>query len=105
MIAGSAGLAWIKASADPAFDASPKDYSFLGLLFAVAFSGLALLSLRDTPAMGMLLATHLGCVVGLFATLPYGKFAHAPYRAAALLRAAMESASHAVKRVAIKSVF
>ena len=43
-----------------------------------------------TQAMGLLLATHLGCVVGLFATLAYGKFAHAPYRLAALSRAAME---------------
>ena len=90
MIAGSAGLAWIKATADPALDAMPKTYAFLGLLFAVAFTGLALLFLRDTEAMGLLLATHLGCVVGLFATLAYGKFAHAPFRMAALLRAAME---------------
>jgi citrate/tricarballylate utilization protein len=90
MIAGSAGLAWLKASADPALDAAPKNYSFLGLLFAVAVTGLALLALRDTQAMGLLLATHLGCVVGFFATLAYGKFAHAPYRLAALLRAAME---------------
>ena len=90
MIAGSAGLAWIKAITDPALDATPKAYSFLGLLFAVAFTGLALLFLRDTEAMGLLLAAHLGCVVGLFATIAYGKFAHAPFRMAALLRAAME---------------
>jgi citrate/tricarballylate utilization protein len=90
VMAGSAGLAWLKVDADPALDAAPKDYSFLGLLFAVAFTGLALLSLRDTPAMGLLLATHLGCVMGLFATLAYGKFAHAPFRMAALLRAAKE---------------
>lgn len=90
MIAGSAGLAWIKAKADPALDAARKDYSFLALLFAVAATGLALLLLRGTGAMGMLLAVHLGCVAGLFATLAYGKFAHAPYRAAALLRAASE---------------
>ncbi len=90
MIAGSAGLAWIKAIADPALDSTPKAYSFLGLLFAVAFTGLALLLLRDTEAMGLLLAAHLGSVAGLFATLAYGKFAHAPFRMAALLRAAME---------------
>jgi citrate/tricarballylate utilization protein len=90
MIAGSAGLAWLKARADPALDAALKDYSFLGLLFAIAVTGLALLALRETQAMGLLLATHLGCVVGLFATLAYGKFAHAPFRIAALLRAAME---------------
>jgi citrate/tricarballylate utilization protein len=90
MIAGSAGLAWLKASADPALDAAPRNYSFLALLFAVAVTGLALLALRDTQAMGLLLATHLGCIVGLFVTLAYGKFAHAPYRLAALSRAAME---------------
>ena len=90
MIAGSAALAWLKAHADPALDAAPKDYSFLALLFAVAFTGLTLLVLRDTEAMGLLLAVHLGCVAGLFATLAYGKFAHAPFRMAALLRAAME---------------
>ncbi len=90
MLAGAAGLAWVKAIADPALDATPKSYSFLGLLFAVASTGLALLFLRDAEAMGLLLATHLGCVVGLFATLAYGKFAHAPFRMAALLRAAME---------------
>lgn len=90
MIAGSAGLAWTKATADPALDGAPNDYVLLALLFAVAFTGFALLLLRDTSAMGMLLAAHLGCVVGFFMTLAYGKFAHAPYRALALLRAAME---------------
>lgn len=90
MIAGSAGLAFIKANADPASDATPKDYSFLALLFAVAFTGLALLVLRDTQAMGLLLAAHFGCVLGLFVMLAYGKLAHAPYRVTALLRAAME---------------
>ena len=90
MIAGSAGLAWLKFKADPELDAQPKSYVFLALLFAVAFSGFALLAFRDTAAMGLLLATHIGLVAGLFATFPYGKFAHAPYRAAALLRAAME---------------
>ncbi len=90
MVAGSAGLTWIKAIADPALDAQPRAYSFLGLLFAVAFTGLALLFLRNTEAMGLLLAAHIGCVAGLFATFAYGKFAHAPFRMAALLRAAME---------------
>jgi hypothetical protein len=40
--------------------------------------------------MGTLLAVHLGVVLGLFLTLPYGKFVHAVYRVAALVRAALE---------------
>jgi citrate/tricarballylate utilization protein len=36
--------------------------------------------------MGVLLATHLGIVLALFLTLPYGKFVHALYRFAALVR-------------------
>ena len=90
MMVGTIGLAWLKARIDPALDAAPNDYTLLGLLFAVAATGMALLAWRDSAAMGMLLAVHLGCVVGFFATLAHGKFAHAPYRAAALLRAAME---------------
>ena len=40
--------------------------------------------------MGLLLAAHLGFVMGLFLTLPYGKFVHAVYRFAALVRNAIE---------------
>jgi citrate/tricarballylate utilization protein len=40
--------------------------------------------------MGTLLAVHLGVVLGLFLCLPYGKFVHAVYRVAALVRAALE---------------
>ena len=68
----------------------PMDRAFIVLLFATSFTGLALLGLRDTGAMGLLLAVHLGTVMALFLTLPYGKFAHAVYRAAALLKWAVE---------------
>ena len=40
--------------------------------------------------MGLLLMSHLGATVGFLASLPYGKFTHGPFRAAALLRAVME---------------
>jgi citrate/tricarballylate utilization protein len=40
--------------------------------------------------MGVLLGAHLGMVMALFITLPYGKFAHAIYRFAALIRNAYE---------------
>jgi citrate/tricarballylate utilization protein len=40
--------------------------------------------------MALLLAIHLGFVLALFLTLPYGKFAHGMYRSAALLKYAIE---------------
>ena len=40
--------------------------------------------------MGMLLVVHLGVVLALFVTLPYGKFVHGLYRAAALIKHALE---------------
>jgi citrate/tricarballylate utilization protein len=40
--------------------------------------------------MAWLLALHLGVVMALFATLPYGKFAHGIYRCAALLKSSIE---------------
>ena len=67
------------------------DVAFLAMLFLTSLTGLALLVLRDTPAMGMLLALHLGVVFGLFFTMPYGKFVHGIYRYMALVRYARES--------------
>ena len=60
------------------------------LLFVVSLTGFALLAWRDTGAMALLLAVHLGTVMALFATFPYGKFAHGIYRSAALLKWAIE---------------
>ena len=52
---------------------------------------LALLVFRETPAMPYLLIVHLGVVLALFLTLPYGKFVHGLYRTAALVKHASES--------------
>ena len=41
-------------------------------------------------ALATLRGVHLGVVMALFLTLPYSKFAHAGYRCAALLKAAIE---------------
>lgn len=60
------------------------DESFLALLFLTTVTGLALLVLRHEPVMPWLLVVHLGTVLALFLTLPYGKFVHGLYRAAAL---------------------
>jgi citrate/tricarballylate utilization protein len=66
------------------------DLAFIALLFLTAASGLALWLARGTPALALLLCLHLGAVMALFATLPYGKFAHGVFRTAALLRHAVE---------------
>jgi citrate/tricarballylate utilization protein len=62
------------------------DVAFLALLFLTGLTGLLLLALRETAGMGSLLAIHLAMVLALFATMPYGKFVHAGYRLAALVR-------------------
>lgn len=101
MLIGAAGLLKIKISADPApaskalFDI---DYSFLALVSLAAASGLLLLALRNTVAMSMLLAAHLGVIVALFLMLPYCKFVHGMYRAAALLRSATDRQSRSQKK-------
>jgi citrate/tricarballylate utilization protein len=93
LLAGPAGLLWLNLHrhplhGDPA--QKPMDRAYIVLLFATSATGLALLALRETGAMALLLAVHLGAVMALFVTLPYGKFAHAVYRCAALLQSAVE---------------
>ena len=89
LLAGPLGLLWLKWKRDPEL-ADPSqggmDVGFIALLFLVSLTGLALLYWRETRAMGVLLAVHLGFVLALFVTLPYGKFVHALYRFAALAR-------------------
>ena len=46
--------------------------------------------LRETTAMGTLLAVHLGFVAALFLTLPYGKMVHGVYRLLARIQNAAE---------------
>jgi citrate/tricarballylate utilization protein len=65
------------------------------MLLLVSVTGLLLLALRDTGAMGILLAVHLGFVLGLFFSLPYGKFVHGLYRFLALVKYAGERRSGA----------
>jgi citrate/tricarballylate utilization protein len=60
------------------------------MLFMTSLTGIALLLLRETAAMGPLLALHLGVVFSLFLTMPYGKFVHGIYRYVALVLYARE---------------
>jgi len=93
IVVGVAGLLWQKRRANQA-PANARmlqvDLAFLALLLLTAGTGLALLSLRDTAAMGTLLTVHLGIVAALYLTLPYGKFAHVVYRYAALIKYQLE---------------
>jgi len=66
------------------------DRGFIALLLLTGASGLALMVARATPALPLALCVHLGSVLALFLTLPYGKFAHAVYRVAALLKWSIE---------------
>ena len=61
------------------------DYAFIAILFAVSFTGLVLLAVRETSFMGLTLAIHLGAVYAFFLIMPYSKFVHGLYRFAALL--------------------
>ncbi len=93
LLVGPAGLLWLNLKrhaehGDPSQQA--MDRGFIALLFLVSATGLALMLARDTGAMGLLLAIHLGVVMALFATMPYGKFAHGIFRVAALLKYAIE---------------
>ncbi|HEV8553498.1 MAG TPA: tricarballylate utilization 4Fe-4S protein TcuB [Casimicrobiaceae bacterium] len=93
LLIGPAGLLWLKRIRDPALSGAKQtgmDVGFLALLLLVSVTGLMLLALRETAAMGVLLAAHLGVVMALFITLPYGKFVHAVYRFAALVRYHLE---------------
>ena len=93
LLAGTAGLLYLKTKMDRAaatVKSAAMDFGFLILLFMVSLTGLLLLILRETSAMGTLLAVHLGCVAGFFLTMPYGKFVHAIFRYAALVKNASE---------------
>jgi citrate/tricarballylate utilization protein len=90
---GTAGLIRLKIITDPvpvARSVMGGEYAMLALLFLTGATGLLLLALRHTGAMGVLLALHFGLVLALFVAAPYSKMVHAVYRGLALLRNARE---------------
>ncbi|MFT5180468.1 MAG: citrate/tricarballylate utilization protein, partial [Alphaproteobacteria bacterium] len=97
LVIGPAGLLRAKLARDPELEDKARfgmDVAFLAMLFLTSLTGLLLLALRASPAMGLLLAIHLGVVFALFITMPYGKFMHGLYRFAALVRCAQERQTH-----------
>ncbi len=93
LIIGPSGLLWLNLRRAPLHgdpDQKPMDRGFIALLLLTSASGLALLVWRETGAMPLLLAVHLGIVMAFFLTLPYGKFAHGVFRCASLLKWSIE---------------
>lgn len=94
LLIGPAGLWLLRRRRDPAL-ADPAtqgaDDALVVLLFLTSLTGLLLLGLRHTAVMSMLLLVHLGAVLALFLTLPYGKFVHGLYRTLALVKYRSES--------------
>ncbi len=93
LLIGPVGLLAAKSQRDPVLVDEQRygmDVAFIVMLFLTGLTGLLLLLLRETAAMGPLLAIHLGAVFALFITLPYGKFVHGIYRFVALVRYARE---------------
>jgi citrate/tricarballylate utilization protein len=96
MIVGASGLLYLKWRSDraPADERTVNlDWLFLLSLDVVSITGMLLLILRETPAMGVLLVLHLATVLALYIAAPYGKFAHLVYRYAALVQNRLESGS------------
>jgi citrate/tricarballylate utilization protein len=93
LLVGPAGLLMLARGRDPILTDTARrgmNTAFLAMLFLVSLTGFLLMALRGTPAMGSLLAVHLGVVLGLFLSLPYGKFVHGLYRLLALVKYAGE---------------
>jgi citrate/tricarballylate utilization protein len=89
LIVGPIGLMKLRAARDADIVDEAQDgmdTGFLWLLLLTSVTGLLLLFLRESRVMGVLLGTHLGVVLALFVTMPFGKFVHGLYRFAALVR-------------------
>ena len=96
LLIGPGGLFVLSAKRDPKLiDAARRgmDVIFVALLMLTSLTGFALLAWRGSSGMGILLAVHLGVVLGLFLSLPYGKFVHGLYRFLALVKYARERRS------------
>jgi citrate/tricarballylate utilization protein len=93
LVLGTAGLLslqWRRHAVVRAPEQRPMDTGFVGLLLLIGASGLLLAFSHGTVWLTLLLCVHLGAVMALFLTMPYGKFAHGAFRSAALLKWSIE---------------
>ena len=89
LVVGPAGLLALDRRRDAALTHASEralGVAFLTTLLLTSVTGLLLLVLRERSDMPVLLVIHLGVVLALFLTFPYGKFVHGIYRGAALLK-------------------
>jgi citrate/tricarballylate utilization protein len=93
LVIGTVGLLVLQGrrhAAPRAPEQRPMDLGFIALLLLIASSGLALPFLHQSAGLTLTLCVHLGAVMALFLTMPYGKFAHGFFRSAALLKWSIE---------------
>jgi citrate/tricarballylate utilization protein len=96
LVVGPIGLMVQKRRRDPALGDRVRDHldvSLITLLVLTSVTGLVLVALRTRPLMGTILVVHLGFVLALFLTLPYGMFVHGLYRTTALIKYRLEDSS------------
>ena len=96
MVAGCAGLLWVKRRSTSSLAApamTGMDAAFLMVLGLGSLTGLLTLALRATPLLGPALVVHVAVLAALYVTAPYGKFVHWVYRLGALLQYRAESRS------------
>lgn len=90
---GTFFLAYFKVKSDksPSFEGMiDVDLAFLIILNLVSITGLLTLVLRSTSLMGVLFIVHMGLVLSLFVTAPYGKFVHFVFRYMSLVKNRLE---------------
>ncbi len=93
LVIGPAGLLFFKFQRNREIaddNHSGMDYSFLALMALASASGLLLLLFRETGALALLVAVHLGLVMAFFLTAPYSKFVHGIYRFLAIGKYVLE---------------
>ena len=93
ILLGALVLLWIDVRTKPTTfkDMASLDRWFLVFLFLAALTGFGTLLFRGTAGMGSLFTLHLGLVLALLLTAPYGKFVHFTYRYMALVANRIEA--------------
>jgi citrate/tricarballylate utilization protein len=93
LLLGSARMLCLRLARNPALvdpAQTPMDLGLIVLLLLTSFTGMGLWFARGQVGQTAWLAVHLGVVMALFVTLPYGKFAHGLFRCAALFKYQIE---------------